>query len=236
MSRGQIANPYDPAGLQAPAVGFELPKNIFRFGEAPLWSTHLLPGGDTIANSTFRVFTAGRGMVSQGYSNALTIAETNLKEGGRIPAGVAFSVYGIAAQVMFSGSTADAGDFNDPAASSDRIGDLLNLQNNMCLSWDFLQTKIDIAPLSLVGAGGGTGGAVAAADGGVTPAALSTIGNLSNGFGGCWMYRKYPTELPAQSTFAVELQVGSRAAAVSTNSAAVRVVLLGYYKNIIEIG
>ena len=174
-------------------------------------------------------------MVSQGYSNALTIAETNLKEGGRIPAGVAFSVYGIAAQVMFSDNTADSGDFDDATNTVARVGDLLNLQNNMCLSWDFLQTKIDIAPLSLVGAGGGTGGSVAVSTGTGTAGDLA-VGSLANGFGGCWMYRKYPTELPAQSTFAVELQVGSRAAAISTNSAAVRVVLLGYYKNIIEIG
>ena len=108
----QIANPYDPAGLQAPAVGFELPKNVFRFGEAPLWSSHYFSGGSAIANSNFRLFTAGRGMVAQGYTTALTIAETNLKEGGRIPAGVAFSCYGISAHVMFNSADADGATMN----------------------------------------------------------------------------------------------------------------------------
>jgi hypothetical protein len=50
------------------------------------------------------------------------------------------------------------------------------------------------------------------------------------------MYRKHPVALPGNSTFAIELTFGSRAAAISANSVAVRVALLGYYKNVIEIG
>ena len=233
-----VASPYDPQGLRPPAVGFELPKNIFRFGEAPLWSSHYFAGGSAIANSNFRLFTAGRGMVAQGYATALTIAETNLKEGGRIPAGVAFSCYGISAHVMFNSADDDGATMNQSTDSDATVGNLLNLQNNICLAWDFLQTEIDIAPLSLVGAGSGVGGGIAGAGNG---AANDFVGSLQNGLGGIWMYRKYPTELPAMTTFAIVLKGGSRAPVI-TNAAggagglAVRVTLLGYYKNIIEIG
>jgi hypothetical protein len=51
------------------------------------------------------------------------------------------------------------------------------------------------------------------------------------------MYRKHPVALPGTTTFAIVLRYGSRAAAIGANgSCAVRVTLLGYYKNVIEIG
>ena len=106
-------------------------------------------------------------------------------------------------------------------------------ETNGILSWDFTQTQVDICPVMLAGAGGGAFGAVATADTG-TPV---TTGTMQNGNGGVWMYRKHPVALPGNSTFAIVLRYGSRAAAVSAaNAIAVRVVLMGYYKNIIEIG
>jgi hypothetical protein len=60
---------------------------------------------------------------------------------------------------------------------------------------------------------------------------------MNNGNGGVWMYRKHPVALPGTTTFAIVLRYGSRAAVVGANgSCAVRVTLLGYYKNVIEIG
>jgi len=58
---------------------------------------------------------------------------------------------------------------------------------------------------------------------------------MNNGNGQIWMYRKHPVALPGNSTFAIVLRFGSRAAAL-TNQMAVRITLLGYYKNVIEIG
>jgi hypothetical protein len=49
------------------------------------------------------------------------------------------------------------------------------------------------------------------------------------------MYRKHPVALPGNTTFAVLLQFGSRACTLAA-PAAIRVVLLGYYKSVIEIG
>jgi hypothetical protein len=49
------------------------------------------------------------------------------------------------------------------------------------------------------------------------------------------MYRKHPVALPGNSTFAILLRFGSRAANL-VNIMAVRITLMGYYKNVIEIG
>ena len=83
----------------------------------------------------------------------------------------------------------------------------------------------------LCGAGGGAFGAVS------QNAAAANSGNMNNGNGSIWMYRKHPVALPGSSTFSIVLRFGSRAAAVAAaNSLDVRVTLLGYYKNVIEIG
>jgi hypothetical protein len=51
------------------------------------------------------------------------------------------------------------------------------------------------------------------------------------------MYRKHPVALPGNTTFAILIQFGSRTAAVpSAFGIAIRVVLLGFYKSVIEIG
>jgi hypothetical protein len=51
------------------------------------------------------------------------------------------------------------------------------------------------------------------------------------------MYRKHPVALPGNTTFAILITFGSRAAAIPAGfGVAVRVVLLGDYKSVIEIG
>lgn len=78
---------YDPTGAPVPPVPMDLPKSLFRFGETSIWSTFNFPGATAIANTQTRLFTTPRGQTGQGFANALTIAETNLKEGGRVPSG-----------------------------------------------------------------------------------------------------------------------------------------------------
>ena len=96
---------------------------------------------------------------------------------------------------------------------------------------------MDICPIILAGAGGGLFGALAAAVGAAPVAGpINAIGHLNNGNGHVWMYRKHPVALPGNSTFSIVVRFGSRAAAISANSASLRVTLLGYYKNVIEIG
>lgn len=216
-----------------PGVPLQQPQNLFRFGEISIWSSQMHQASTQLQSGTFRLFSTPLGNQGQGFVNSMSITETNLKEGGRVPSGVAYDVFGVAAQVLDSTSTADLGTLSNPIVAPGVVADLINIINNGVLSWDFTQTQVDICPVMLAGAGGGAFGAVATADTG-TPV---TTGSLQNGNGGVWMYRKHPVALPGQSTFAIVLRYGSRAANVSAgNSIVVRCVLMGYYKNIIEIG
>jgi len=214
-----------------PPVSFDLPKNVYRFGEQTLWSTQFLAAG-AVANGSFRLFTTPLGQVGQGFAGALSISETNLKEGGRIPSGIAFDCFGIAVQPLQNGAGTDTADAGKAVNSDLAITNLLNLQQNAVVVWDFTQTAVEVCPVMLAGAGGGAFGTLAAAN--VT--ADATFGNVNNGSGSVWLYRKHPVALPGNSTFSIVLRFGSRAANISANlGVAVRVVLLGYYKNVIEI-
>lgn len=209
-----------------------LPKNLFRFGEITLYSTHAFGAAlaaQNLANSVNRLFVTQLGGQGQGFPSGLTQSETNLKEAGRIPSGQAYDVFGVAGQVFRWNPTSD--DFGEPITdASVAASGLANVVNNGILAWDFTQTKVFICPLMLAGAGGGIFGAVADSAG-------NQVGSLNNGNGGIWMYRKNPVALPGSSTFAVELNFGSRTAALPANiGLGIRVVLLGYYKSVIEIG
>lgn len=210
-----------PGGGQAPSVPMQQPMNLFRFGEQTIWSTTQLAIG-AIASSTQRLFTTPIGQNGQGFG-ALTIAETNLKEGGRVPSGVAYDVFGVATEVGIgaSGST--------PIDTAAQVQALLNIQHNGVLSWDFTQTVVDICPVILAGAGGGAFGSVATGN-------AVNCGHMNNGNGAIWMYRKHPVALPGNSTFSIVLRFGGNADAVANAVNIVRVTLLGYYKNVIEIG
>jgi hypothetical protein len=219
-----------------PSVPFDQPKNLFRYGEQTLWSTQLHASNGasavSLANGTFRLFTTPLGQVGQGFTNSLTIAETSLKEGGRVPAGIAYDVYGIACQVGRATSTGDSA-LGDAVSDANSVRMLTEIQTNGILSWDFTQTQVDIAPIQLIGAGGGAFGSVS-----VTSNASATIGNLNNGAGSVFLYRKHPVALPGNSTFSILLRYGSRMGSLiaGQDSVFVKVVLMGYYKNVIEIG
>lgn len=217
-----------PGAGPIPQVAFQQPTNLFRFGEQTIWSTQLYQAG-AIANTTNRIFTTPQGQQGQGFAAALSIAETNLKEGGRVPAGIAYDVFGIATEVALASAADDTGTLNVAIDTAAEISSLLNVIHNVILQWDFTQTQIDICPVLLAGAGGGAFGAVGTGN-------AADVGHMNNGNGNIWMYQKHPVALPGQTTFAVQLRCGSRAAVVANNSVSVRVVLLGYYKNVIEIG
>lgn len=229
-----------PGAGPIPGVPQHQPSNLFRFGEITLYSTVGLGNPNAafpLANTSNRLFATPLGQTGQGFPAAMTITETNLKEAGRIPSGQAYDVFGVAGQVMGYDRANDQLDvpFNrDGAAGGANLGlvaDLQNVINNGVLVWDFTQTQVYICPLMLAGAGGGAFGAVS------QNAAGANSGSMGNGNGGIWMYRRHPVALPGNSTFAVLVQFGSRASQLAQNiGVAVRVVLLGYYKNVIELG
>jgi hypothetical protein len=219
-----------------PPVSFELPKNVFRFGEQTLWSSLFVGAGTAVANGVNRVFTTPLGQTGQGFTNSLSIAETNLKEGGRIPSGIAFDCFGISVSVGSTTADDDTGTNSAPINTAAKILNLNNVITNSVLTWDFTQTQVDVCPTNLAGAGGGVFGALAAGGG----ASQTRNGSLQNGNGSVWMYRKHPVALPGNSTFSMLIRFGSRAPATAAKSASngsviVRVVLLGYYKNVVEI-
>ena len=217
------------AGGQIPVVPLEAPKQLFRYGEQSIWSAQLHLGVAAVANGTFRIFTTQQGQVGQGFTNALSIAETNLKEGGRVPNGVAYDVFGIALQPAHFTAATDGATQGTPVDTVAEIGDLTNILANGVCTWDFTQTQVDVAPLTLIGAGGGIFGSIS------QTLNLASAGNMNNGTGNVWLYRKYPIALPGNTTFALLLRYGSRAPAIGANCVSLRFVLLGYYKNIIEI-
>jgi len=216
-----------------PPVPIQQPQQLFRYGEQSLWSSQFF-GTAAIADSVNRLFTTQIGQVGGGFTRVMTIGETNLKEGGAIPSGVAYDVFGISAHVIACSAATDVTDtdYDNTINTVGLIGNLVNILNNGVLSWDFTQTQVDIAPISLIGSGGGAFGPLAAVGAG----AQTNAGHLTNGPGSIWMYRKHPVALPGSATFSIILRFGNRAAAIATYGMVVKVSLMGYYKNIIEIG
>ena len=230
---GIFTSPGYPGGPNAgpPPVQFYQNKATYRYGETSLWSTQRYAGTSALANNTSgRLFSIGLGSTGQGLVNAASIAETNLKVGGFVPDGQAYDVSGISALVYSSSSTADNGTCGVAYNTSALVNQLINVQNNAVLIWNFTQTTIEIAPLHMVGAGGGAYGAVA------TTVNDTSSGHMNNGAANMWVYRDEPVGLPGNSVFAILLQFGSRAAVVATNDLFVKVTLTGRYKNVIEGG
>ena len=237
---GAIVNPYgyNPYGIPGQAIlpppqagspmsPMNVQKNIVRIGEQAFWSSQRYADGAAVASTTDRLFSTPRGQVGQGFAAALTLPETNLKEGGRIPSQFAYDVEAIAVQPYYFD--------NFPLGA----GDLRNMMNHGVLLWDFVQTQIEIAPISLIGAGGGAFGSTAdtgAVEGGLGGGRV----NLNNGSGQLWVYRRHPVLLPSNSTFALLVSWGGSATVIDgslNNSALIaRVVLLGRFQTAIATG
>ena len=102
----------------------------------------MLTGTSVIANSSFRLFSVPLSSSGQGFANALTIGETSQKEAGRVPSGMAFDIYGVSALVgKGSGVDDNAAGFalNGAIDTQALVSELLNIQQNAVLSWDFTQ-------------------------------------------------------------------------------------------------
>jgi len=214
----------------AQAVPLELPKDVLRVGEQAIWSTQRVAAAAALANQTFRLFTTPLGQQGQGFAQAMSIAETNIKEGGRIPSGLAFDCLGIACIIQAADNTDQALNHN-----VDVLASVQNVYRHGVLSWDFLQTVIDIAPVSLVGAGGGVQATITQANAGA--AAAADVYAVQSGMGGLWVYRKFPVALPANSTFNMLLRFGSNCPAVPAGGGLdIKIALIGAFKTAIEVG
>lgn len=225
MPSGDTAGP--------PSVAMDQQTSLFRYGEQSIWSTYFWPANAAVAQSVNRTFQTQIGGTGQGFTRGLTIGETNIKQGGRVPNGIAYDVFGISAHIMAASAATDvAGTDWDATINTDAlIQNATNLMYNGVLTWDFTQTRIDVAPLSLCGSGGGVFGSI-----GIVSNNEQRAGHLGNGPGSIWLYRKHPVSLPGETTFAMLIQFGNRAAAIATAGMGVKISLFGFYKNVIEIG
>lgn len=233
MTRGGYGAPgmiLQGSGADAQFAPMQLPKAVVRIGEQALWSAQQYADGATMARADDPVFTIKRGQTGQGFATSTSLAETNMREAGRIPGGYAYTVAAIACQAYY---LATAGQYPIVGA------DVRNLVNNLVLQWQFLQTKIEIAPASLIGAGGGPYGATADTGANEGGAGGSRI-MINNGNGQVWVYRHHPVALPSDATFEVLLTWGAFASVVDGGSGnsnmVVRVVLLGNFETAIAIG
>lgn len=215
-----------PVPGQAQA-GMELPKSVVRIGEQAIWSTQAYADTTALGGQQNKLFSTAQGAVGQGFGGGLSLAETNLKEAGRIPGGYAFDVFAISGYTYYTNQNPIVG------------ADIRNFVNNCVGVWDFLQTQIEVAPFALIGAGGGVFGDTAdtgAAEGGAGGSRI----NLNNGNGQLWVYRTYPVMLPANTTFGFLLQWGVNATTVdggaNNSTQAVRVAFLGRFRTALAVG
>ena len=224
----------------------ELPKQVIRIGEQALWSSVNFSGQPAVAATSHRMFATQLGQQGAGFPGPLSISETNLKEGGRVPGGYAYDVYAVALHPNFYGKAAavNVGTVDQPEMTYYNIK---LLQAHGVLVWDFLQVQVEIAPIELIGGGGGVFGAVS------TNAAAATRASLNSGSGQIWAYRQHPVILPSNATFSMLLNFGSGAPAIGQPLAvnqgggpggavlaacdlSVRCCLLGRFQSAIAIG
>lgn len=203
--------PPDSSKRQVP---LELPKDVIRVGEGSIWSSHRVTGN--LSNRVLKFFQGRLGQAAQGYTR-LTIGETNVRESGRIPNGQGFVISDIACIVKPVGNT--------PLP----VQILQSVYSHSCLVWDFLSTEISIAPVALVGAGGGIFGVGAG-----NPLA-NDLPVVSNGSGATWVYRRNPVLLPPATVFAISQRFGLEAAPPQVPFV-LQLVIMGRYKQAIDIG
>ena len=94
------------------------------------WSTFRLPES-RLANYSSRLFTVPLGQLGQGWTSALSVERTNLRESGRIYGPSDFLVQAV--QYSFDNVTESQAEA---------------LARNCVLSWDFLQVQLDIGVLA----------------------------------------------------------------------------------------
>lgn len=213
-----------PPGAGAQTASLVPQQDVVRVSEKALYSTYLYTAGQTLAGFQGRFFSTQKGQVGQGFGQALSIAETNMREGGRIQSNEAFDIAAISLLPYYFDTT--------PIVYED----IANVLFQSALLWDFSTTTLEIAPCHLIGAGGGVFGATAD-----TGAAEGTGGNasgsriaLTNGSGFLWIYRMVPMTLSAGTTFTVVQAFGDQAPVVfggpNTSDLAVKISLLGKYQ------
>lgn len=168
---------------------FAIPSGVQRIAEQGLWSTFRFPIAVAITGTQPRFFSVQLGAVGQGYGAALSFSETNQQVANQAPGDETYEISSLAAEVYGATSVAPLG------------GDVRLLQRLGAFRWEFGSVYIDVAPLSMVGSGGGIFGATADAG---TPVTFANNGN-----GTLWMYQSVVISVPSTQRFAMILVFGT---------------------------
>lgn len=212
------------------AAGFRLPTEVKRYYEGDLWSSYFFADTAATANTDNPLFSTAIGNSGAGFPVAwgpMSISETNMEENGRIASGLAYTVRQIAIEPHYDDNRAVIG------------ADLRNLQFFCVPIWKFLNTEVPVAPVSMIGQGGGIFGSTAdtgAAEGGLGGSRVA----LNNGAGQTFVYYELPVLLPANTTFSLRLRFGSNATVIDGGLGAsdfiVRAHLLGVITSAVPQG
>ena len=186
---------------------FAIPTNVQRIAEQGLWSTFSFAPGTSVSGTNPRFFSVQLGAAGQGFA-AMSFSETNQQVANQCPGDETYEISAIAAEILGA-----------PGVEA-TTGDIRLFQRLGCLRWEFGSVLIDVAPLSMIGAGGGIFGATA------NTAAGTTFAN--NGGGGLWLYTGVVIAVPSTQRFAQILSMGTGgqvAALAPTANTQVRIVL-----------
>lgn len=187
---------------------FAIPTNVQRIAEQGLWSTFRFPAATSISGTNPRFFSVQLGATGQGFASSLSFSETNQQVANQAPGDETYEISAIAAEVLGA-----------PGVEA-TVNDVRLFQRLGCLRWEFGSVLIDVAPLSMVGSGGGVFGATA------NVAAGTTFVNSGNG--GLWLYQGVVIAVPSTQRFAQILAVGTggqAAALAPTNETQIRITL-----------
>lgn len=207
-------------------AGLRLPTEITRYYEGAMWSSYYFADAAVLAGTEQDLFSDKTGSSGGNFPNPLSIAETNMKESGRIANGLAFTVRQIALEPRYVD--------NYPMVRAE----IANIQKNCIIQWFFLNSFIDVAPGNLIGQGGGIFGSTS--DTGAADGLGGSRVVLNNGAGQTWIYHELPVLLPAGQSFTVKYKWGTGATVVdggANNSAlALRTSLIGIATSAIAEG
>ncbi len=202
---------------------FAIPSGVQRIAEQALYSTYRFAAGTSISGTIARFFTVQLGGQGQGFtSNDLSESETNQQIANQAPGDETYEVSALACELFgVAGAT--------PAFSA-LPGDIRMFHRIGVFVWKFGSVNIQVAPLSMVGAGGGVFGANADSGSPVTMA--------NNGNGGIWMYQNLVISVPSTQRFSLELRMGTAGSGVAiapTAETHVRVSLFNMSRSIVPI-
>jgi hypothetical protein len=183
-------------------AGMRLPTEVKRYYEGDLWSTHFFADAAPLASLIRPLYSVAIGGTGQGFGAvSLDIAHTNMEEAGRIASGLAYTVRQVGIECCYDDNWGIC------------RADLQNVRFYCVPTWKFLNTEVPIAPVSLIGEGGGIFGSTAdtgGAEGGLGGSRMV----LNNGAGQTWCYYELPVLLPANTTFSLRLMFGALATVV----------------------